>query len=70
MLVQVTQFESQHINGCINGYSYSLVQSLENNLFAYRITNPEGFSRIVILDSDGVRKLCSDPSIFWNNFIN
>ena len=56
-------------SGSRDGYSYQYVSTVDSRHAVYRITNPNGVSRLVECNADGVTELAISPRAFWEKYV-
>lgn len=60
----MTNAYPQNLEGCKDGYSYSLLQ-INSNTLTYKLTDPNGAIKLVKVDELGLDQLIGDPKSVW-----
>lgn len=64
MIYEMTNAYPQNLEGCKDGYSYSLLQ-INSNTLTYKLTDPNGAIKLVKVDELGLDQLIGDPKSVW-----
>lgn len=60
----MTNAYPQNLEGCKDGYSYSLLQ-INSTTLTYKLTDPKGAIKLVKVDELGLDQLIGDPKSVW-----